>query len=360
MLPLRHSSIGCLYEVPMTSTVRLEIDDHCWSTFVQQCPCATAFHHPAWADLLAKCYGCRAFALTMMDDARGILAGLPVMEIGRRQKGRRWVSLPFTDYCYPLLRDDVKSEIFADALFAQWQRNQLSTLEVRAALAAKSGIYADTRYVIHTLSLDPTPETVFAKFSKKFRQYPRKAEREGLHVVSTGTKQDLEAFYAIHLKTRVKLGVPIQPKRFFKLLWEHMISQGLGKIIIVADEHNRPISGAVLLYYKTSAMIKYSASDPSHLATRCHYFTFWKCVEWACLNGMSVIDFGKTDTQEEGLRDFKSGWGAREEALVYSVVAGRPPRPANGRLSRWLSGVIRHSPSLVCRVLGELFYRYAA
>ncbi len=34
-----------------------------------------------------------------------ILVGLPMMEINSRITGKRWVALPFTDHCSPLLQD---------------------------------------------------------------------------------------------------------------------------------------------------------------------------------------------------------------------------------------------------------------
>ncbi|MDO9303075.1 MAG: hypothetical protein Q7T89_16930, partial [Anaerolineales bacterium] len=94
--------------------------------------------------------------------------------------------------------------------------------------------------------------------------------------------------------------------------------------------------------------------------TRCHYFTFWKCIEWACMNGVSVIDFGRTEVSEEGLRKFKDGWGAKEEPLTYSTISLTAPGQSSGRYTKLIRGLIQHSPPVVCRVMGELFYKYAA
>ncbi len=308
---------------------------------------------------MADCYGYQPFLLALGDNNGELLSGLPVIELKSAFSGKRWISLPFTDYCSPLVRDGVSQEIITEALIDLRRKYQLSSFEVRSALLSKD-IHLKASYVVHSLTLQSAPEILYENFDRKFRQYPRKAERAGLHVISTNTKQDVQHFYEIHLKTRVKLGVPIQPKHFFDLLWDRIISQGLGEVILVADRNEKPISGAVILHYKKNAMIKYSASDPSYLDTRCHYFTFWKCIEWACLNGMSVIDFGKTDVPEEGLRKFKDGWGAVERPLNYSFIADSPPKPSANPLMKPLKMIIRHSPPWVCRVIGELFYKYAA
>ena len=345
----------------MSTDIRqLKITDPAWGRFVESHADATFFHHPAWVSLLSETYGFRSFILAVLDNPDEIIAGLPIVEVTSLCKKRRWISLPFTDYCFPLTKPDVALETLTDALVEQKRENRLSILEVRAALPARPGVHADARYMLHVLPLESDPEAVFAGFAKKFRQYPRRAEREGLHVSSRGSRQDVDVFYHLHLTTRVKLGSPVQPKRFFDLLWERVIKQGHGSVIIVENREGEPISGAVVLYHNTNAMIKYSASAPAFLDTRCHYFTFWKCIEWACQNGMTKIDFGRTDVPGEGLSKFKEGWGATEEPLAYSILAEAPPQPSSGGMRKVLSTIIQNSPPWVCRAIGQLLYKCAA
>src|SRR4051812_40463076 len=81
---------------------RMSINDSRWLQFVQAREAAWPFHHPAWASLLAECYGLRVCAATMKDADGAIVAGLPIIETRGLMGGRRWVSLPFTDFCPPL------------------------------------------------------------------------------------------------------------------------------------------------------------------------------------------------------------------------------------------------------------------
>jgi CelD/BcsL family acetyltransferase involved in cellulose biosynthesis len=331
-----------------------------WFAFVEAHPDSTIFHHPAWAGLIAECYGYRPFVITVTDKSGEIAAALPMMELRSLLQGKRWISLPFSDYCPPLLRDGVSLSLLAQALIGLRREHGVPSVEVRSSLQQEHGVHLSTPYVIHSLHLQTDPTVVFDGFDRKFRQYPRKAEREGLTARASSTREDIDIFYAIHLKTRVKLGVPVQPKRFFDLLWHRMIAKGLGIVIIVKEGSGIPISGAIVLRYRQNAMIKFSGSDPAYLYTRCHYFTFWKCIEWACMNGVSVFDFGRTEVPEVGLRKFKDGWGAKEEPLTYSTISRAAPRQSSGRSTKLIRGLIQHSPPLVCRAIGELFYRYAA
>ena len=92
---------------------------------------------------------------------------------------------------------------------------------------------------------------------------------------------------------------------------------------------------------------------------------FWHAIRTACEQGYRWFDFGRTDIGHEGLRNFKLSWGAVEEPIFYETLgAETPPPPAadgsEGMATRVLGTVIRHSPPLVCRAVGEALYRYVA
>jgi hypothetical protein len=81
----------------------------------------------------------------------------------------------------------------------------------------------------------------------------------------------------------------------------------------------------------------------------------------ACQEGYRWFDFGRTDLSDTGLRDFKAGWAAEEEPLVYSLLAKRAPaKKGSGHALAMARAVLRRSPAWVCRASGELLYRYAA
>ena len=61
----------------------------------------------------------------------------------------------------------------------------------------------------------------------------------------------------------------------------------------------------------------------------------------------------------EGLRSFKAGWATTETPLSYTTL-GAPAQQRGSAAARALGVVIRHSPEVVCKQLGELLYRYAA
>jgi CelD/BcsL family acetyltransferase involved in cellulose biosynthesis len=328
--------------------IELELGDPRWRKFVRGEPEATAFHHPAWAELLEDCYGYRPFVLAATDEGGGLVAGLPVMEVRRR-----WVALPFTDVCPPL----GGGADFAVELDTVRREARVAQLEVRAALVGP-GVHTTTSAVVHTLALSPDPDEVFARFRDKrtFRQ----AERAGVAVRRGEAARDLtDTFYGLHVRTRRRLGVPVQPRRFFELLWDRLDREGLG-FVLVAAFGGEPVAAAVFLAMNQTVTYKFGASDPQFLGLRPNNLLFWSAIRWGCEHGYRRFDFGRSDLANEGLRRFKRGFGASEEPLPYSTLADRAPHAPSGRLERAAGSVIRRSPPWVCRGIGELLYKYAA
>ena len=81
--------------------------------------------------------------------------------------------------------------------------------------------------VTHELQLAPDPDVVARSFSQDRRRRIRIAERPGLKIRWAEDERDLtDAFFGLHVETRRRLGVPTQPKRFFRLLWSRIIEPG--------------------------------------------------------------------------------------------------------------------------------------
>jgi len=344
----------------MNSDTTLELADPRWADFVAGHPAATPFHHPDWGRLVAGCYGFRAFALAISDATGRIRAGLPVVEVRHLHGEPKWVSLPFTDYCPPLSTRQEEPQLVC-AIQRASRAAGVRRVEVRAPL---EGASAPGRAALrHVLALDGDPARVYAGFHRsQVQRNIRRAEREGLTVRQAAHQQDLVGtFYQLHLRTRRRQGVPVQPRRFFRLLWESVISTGLGSLLIV-EASARPVAAAVLLAWNGTVIYKFGASDASAWSLRPNHLLFWHAIRTACDQGYEWFDFGRTDIGQEGLRRFKLSWGAVEQPLIYGSLGGRtePAQAKEGMGAQVLGPVIRHGPLLLCRAVGETLYRYIA
>ena len=266
---------------------RLRLDDPLWCSFVAGSRDATPFHLPVWAGLLAETYGYRAFALALRDADGTLLAGAPMITTTRiGLRGGRAISLPFTDECPLLARDPAALRTFVDALNRGGE-----PLEVRARVDAV-GWATRAEAVVQVLDLEPDPERVLQSFSRsQVARNIKRAEREGVSVRAATSSADLAAFYALHTRTRRRLGVPVQPRRFFDLLWSRMIEPGLGSILL-ASHDGTPLAGALFLSWNGTTIYKFGASDPEGWRLRPNHALFWTAIQASCLRGDHRFDFG--------------------------------------------------------------------
>lgn len=332
---------------------RLDLGDERWTAFVGSHPQAIPFHHPEWGRLLADCYGFDAFALAVAGESGDLVAGVPVIETRSPLGRRRWISLAFSDFCPPLGDGEL-----GGLLDEERRRAGIAALEIRDELPGHEGREVA---VLHTLALDASPDELFTRFHKsQVQRNVRRAEKEGVQVRRSNSKQDLvDVFYDLHLRTRRRQGVPVQPRRFFRLVWERMIEPGRG-FVSIAEFDGTPVAGAVFLRWGSAATYKFGASEPEFLRLRPNHLIFWDAIRAFAEDGVTTLDFGRTNLENRGLREFKSGWGAVETPLVYTVLGEGVPEVGRGRVGKALGAVIRRSPPSVCRFLGERLYKYAA
>jgi CelD/BcsL family acetyltransferase involved in cellulose biosynthesis len=342
--------------------VRIDLGDPRWSRLVDGNPASLPFHTPAWASFIADAYRFRAFALGVTGADGELAAGLPLIEIGSRFGARRWVALPFTDACGPLVSPSDGADV-VDLLARRLEQARIdagiSRIEVRAPLPGDACTHHSAA-VLHRLALEPAPDAVARHFRPGVRQGIRSAEKAGVVVRRGESKTDLtDVFYSLHLRTRRRLGVPVQSRRYFRLLWERVLAPG-GGFVLIASHEEEPVAAAVFLTGGNTVVYKYGASDERKWRLRPNNGLFWEAIQWACTNGYETFDFGRSDLEAEGLRRFKSSWGATETPLTYSTLGDhRAGGPGHGRLGAIASTTIRWSPAIVCRAAG-LFYRWAA
>jgi CelD/BcsL family acetyltransferase involved in cellulose biosynthesis len=325
--------------------------DERWEEFVGRAAGATMFHHPAWLELLATRYRYDFAASCLLDDGGRIVAGLPWGRVESRLTGRRLVALPFSDACQPLT-DGASEDELARAIDEHRRETGLG-LEVRWEMEPLGKTVQ--LYWRHTLALDTDADAVAKRAKASIRRGVSKARKEGLEFERRTDTAAIDAFYKLHLRTRRRQGVPTQPKRFIDGL-RPMFDRGHGFVALVTDG-GKPIAAAVFLQLRGHLVYKYGASDRSALARRPNNLLFAEVIRWACEAGLRELDFGRTDLDQEGLKQFKRGWGADELPLHHTYAGMDVPSGGSG-VHRLLAPVIRHSPPGVGRLVGAAYRHF--
>jgi len=329
-----------------------------WDTKVSKLPGATFFHGAAWCRVLKETYGFHpCYVVAEQCDAPGGI--LPLMEVDNWPKGRRGISLPFTDEC-SLLGSGAAEQIMEAAMKEGRVRNW-KYLELRGMSDGAARAQTSLCFYEHHLELQLNEKDVFGRFDAAVQRAARKAAKSGVTAeVSTGFDA-VTTFYRLHCRTRRKHVLPPQPFAFFDSIHRCIISSGQG-FVVVARAAGEAIAAAIFFHFGSKAIYKFGASDEQFQHLRGNNVAMWEAIRWLAGHGFTDLDFGRTSLDNDGLRRFKLGWGTSESRIEYAkydFAAGRFVKDQD-QTSGWHTYVFRLLPTRVSRRLGTVLYHRTA
>jgi len=335
------------------------IDDKRWLDFVIANKAANIFHHPAWLKVLKTQYRYLVFAICCINENNEITAGIPFCEVSAVNFKKKWVSLPFSDYSYPLYCKPGQVEEIIQSLSCEHRKGKLNSVEIYWEIDSGQGFEVNSTHVFHITELNKDENSLLKSFHRTKSQGIAKSIKQGLTANFSTDEKSVETFYNLHLKTRKKLGVPIQPRRFFRHVYEEIIKTGLGFVVTV-EKDNIPLAAGLFMGFNETLTYKYNASDPDYLEYRPNNLIIWAAMQEGIKKGFRYFDFGKSAIANEGLRSFKDGWAAVEKPLYHSYFPTLPPEGISFSFikDKLLSPVIKSSPDFVCKIIGEVAYKY--
>jgi len=327
-----------------------------WDEMVMAAEGWTLFHTTAWARVLHETYQYRPVYFVVRDAGR-LLALVPMMEVDSPLTGRRGVSLPFTDYCGPLVAEaaciaDVNEFIQDYGRKAGWKSVEFRGGDLPDETASVS-------FYRHTLDLTADTERLFGRLKDSTRRNIRKAIREGVTVQMHNSLDAVREYYRLHCMTRQKHGVPPQPAGFFDKIHERIIGPGLG-VVALASHDGVSVAGDVFFGVNGKALYKFGASDYACQHLRPSDLVMWEGIQWHAERGYHTLCFGRTEMDNEGLRRFKTQWGTDEHLIHYHKYDLRrdafitETSQTGGSHHRFFHAM----PIPVLRVFGSLLYKH--
>lgn len=338
----------------------LEIQD--WDEKALKSPECTFFHSQCWARALSDAYGYKpVYFVTPASDA-GYARLFAVMDISSFLTGRRGVSLPFSDYCPPIVPQEDREGEFRDILevAAGHGRNAgWKYLQIRDGRHFPEHAASYSTYYRHTLELLENEDLIFKQFQGSTKRNIRKALRAGLTVSISNSLDSVLSYFRLHGLLRKRHGLPSQPLYFFKSIHKNVIGPGKG-FVVLAFHNGKPVSGAVFFHFGKKAVYKYGASDLAYQHLRVNDLVMWEAIRLLARNGFHSLCFGRTDMDNEGLRRFKSGWGTQESIIRYHEIDLKKDKllTAGGDGARLARAVMGRMPVPVLNIIGHLLYRH--
>jgi hypothetical protein len=321
---------------------------------------ASFFHGDVWAKILAETYGFSPCYLRAENSGDAQL--LPVMEANSFISGRRGIALPFTDECEAIATDSTGFNVLFSTALTHLQTRRWKYFELRGGETELRGAPTAAEFWGHEVPLQGrSPAELFAGCSSPTRRAVRKAEKNGVVVEFSRTWEGMNAFYSLFCQTRKRHGNPPQPIKFFREIHRHAIEGNAGHLLL-AKHGNAVVAGAIFLHQGRSAIYKFGASDASFRHLAANNLVMWRALQWYAEQGFAHLRLGRTSLDNDGLRQFKLGWGAREYSIKYFRYSrkARDFVPGVDQSSGWQTRIFKLLPQRVSRPLGALAYRHIA
>lgn len=291
------------------------LDNNCWDELLQTNPKSSFFHTSAWAKVLNETYQYKPVYFTCIKN--NTLSGLiAIAEVKSFLTGFRGVSLPFSDFCEIVAENECDYQRLKKCVFDYGKKSKWRFVEYRGGMRFLSSETPYSSQYMHSLDLSRNEKEIFRSLSRSTRRNIKIAIRDGVEIEINHNLSAVNSFYKLHCRTRKYHGVPPQPYTFFKNLYEYVITKNNGAVF-VARYSGRDVAAAIVLYFGSKAVYKFSAFDRQYWRAKPNNLLLWTVIKWACENGFKNLHLGRTETQNRGLLAFKEKWGPVEKVQHY-------------------------------------------
>jgi CelD/BcsL family acetyltransferase involved in cellulose biosynthesis len=319
---------------------------------------SSVFGSAPWIRALVETYDfdIRASALARGNRIEAAIVFSEVEDI----RGRRVVSLPFSDYLDPLVHDEVTWKRLIDPILGLGAPVRFRCLHNTVPLTDARFVQTEGA-VWHGVDLRRSEEELWASLKDSAPQNVRRAQRHGVVVREGRSLDDLLTFYRMHCSVRKKkYGMFAQPFAFFENLHAAFSSDD-GLVVLLAEVDGIAVAGILFLIHGDTLYYKFNASVD--LAYRPNDLLVWSGMMLGRHLGLAHMDFGLSDLEQPGLVRFKDKFATEKRPIAE--LRWTPPGEADergqqaGALLHRLTSVLTSGnvPDEVTRAAGDEIYR---
>jgi hypothetical protein len=293
-----------------------------WEKYVAGHPQGTIYHTLRWRCVLEEGFGYRSHHL-LARTADGTVEGVAALFVVRGFAERRLVAVPFRDRGGPIWSTPQAGVALFEAIRLLADRIHAGGLVIKTLVPYASDIVeaAGLREQYHWVHSDVdlagrTWEQYAAALNRKVRHSIREATANDMAGDDVTEKPGaIDRWYALHLVTQRRLGIPAFPKRFFEAVKRHMAPAAR---VLVVRHRDADVAASLLLRDRDVVMYAYAASarqagsPAGDLLVSC-------AIQWAIADGARRFDMGSDSPSQSGLLFFKRKWLARQAAIPTYV-----------------------------------------
>jgi len=288
-------------------------DKNKWDRYVREAQSSCLYHLIGWKEVIEKTFEHKTYYILAENEKREIIGILPLVHQKSILFGNFMISVPYFNYgglCVE--NDEVRSQLLTEAIHIA-NRECANHIELRHTQHIENGLHEKTAKVSMRLELPGEPDDLWKNFPSKLRSQVKRPQKEGMYS-TVGSENELDSFYSVFTVAMRDLGTPVYPKKFFKNIL--MTFPDMAYIQTVYTKDDIPIASGFLVGYKKLVEIPWAASLRSYNRYSPNMLLYWESLKYACENGYSYFDFGRS-TPGEGTYRFKKQWGAKPLQLYW-------------------------------------------
>lgn len=287
-------------------------EDQLWDVLVSSKD-SDVFNSPPWLRVLGRSYGFDLKSAIVVDEANNPTSGVAYCRVDG-VRGERVSSLPFSDYCDPLIDTADDWERLKPALEHPSLPTTLRVLH-NTVVAEDPGLERAGEAAWHAVDLDRSVEDIWASLDSGARRAIRKAEGSGVKTRESTDIEDLETFFSMHLRVRkYRHRLLAQPYRFFEAIHEEFFTGGSG-FLMLSEVDDQMVGGIVFLVWKDRLYYKLNAWESDFSKNRPNDAAMWAGVERGVELGLKRLDLGLSDIDQDGLVRYKRKYATTEKRI---------------------------------------------
>lgn len=332
-----------------------------WNDFVWNHQYGSVYHTSHWFKVIQKTYNIQPVIFADFKD--DIKCGIPFFFHHGNFRNKRLISITSAQSCNPLVNNE--NELNELVLFIKYyiKKNNINFFELRVSDSFPIQI-SDAQRIVkeffsYTIDLDNNYDTIAKGFHKSCIIRPlKKALTESIEITKSYDLKSLKVFYHNYEIMRKDHGLLPQPFKFFQNLIIYLAPHNF-----IDCKHalynNSIISSVINLKYKEKYTYEYGATNKDFIHLHPSHLLINDSIKCAIDQGYKKFDFGRTDSTNQGLENFKKRWGGKKETLSYYYFYNEQTHP-EGKPSIIKSSaprIISHLPFIIYHSFGQLLYK---
>ncbi len=337
-----------------------------WDEFVEKHRFGTIYHSTAWMKILKRTFNVREMILCEYTND-SILSGIPFLLHNNVLRGKRLLSVTSAQACNPLVNSQEQLTALINFLTSFVKKEKLKFVQLRTdeffdfQIDGYNSINSD--FFTYILDLSVPYEEIKNKYHRSCILKPlNKLDPDQFKLVRSSEEKLLRKFYTNYEMMRKEHGLLPQPFEFFKGMVENLSAENRVDIFHLIY-NDKVISSVINLKYKNKYTYEYGATNKEFINLHPSHFLIDYSIKTAINSGYKQFDFGRTDTANAGLENFKRRWGGRKSIFkYYHILAEQKADQASSldtKVYQFINSVITHTPKKIYHILGPIIYKKA-